>query len=52
MRGLRSVSGDRRDRGVYGNVTLLVVIVPVCVVDLEICFAEGSHERDLPQDGL
>jgi len=44
------VSGDRRD--VYGNVTLLMIIVPVCVVDLEICFAKGGHERDFPQDGL
>ena len=52
MRGLRSVSGDRREWGVYGNVTLLAVIVPVCVVDLEICFAEGGHERDLPKDSL
>lgn len=46
------MSGDRREGGVYGNVTLLAVIVPVCVVDLEICFAEGGHEKDLPKDSL
>ena len=45
------MSGDRRDRKMF-NVTLLVVIVPVCVVDLEICFAEDGHERDFPKDGL
>lgn len=32
--------------------TVLTVIAPIHIIDLEICFAETSHKRYVPEDSL
>jgi hypothetical protein len=31
---------------------ILIVIVPICIYNLEVDLTETSHQRDLPKDGL